>query len=249
MVSDVWEAPAGGPLHLPSDEVHVWRIPLVVPAHELEALATLLAPAELDRAGRFRAAVHRDAFIAGRGAQRRILARYTGVPAAEIRYRESPYGKLALDGRAAEQDLRFNVSNSGALALLAIARGRELGVDLEQLKPMPDATEIAGRFFSAPENAVFAALERAEREAAFFRCWTRKEAYVKAVGEGLSMPLDRFDVAFAPGEPPRLLATRGDPGEAARWRMAAVDPGPDYVSALAVAGDGWRLRAFDWSGR
>lgn len=245
MTNEGWQPAPAGPVPLPDDEVHVWRIPLVLPRDRLDRLETLLSPAERARADRFRFPALREAFVAGRGAQREVLARYTSTAAADLEYRESAHGKLRLDGPAAASGIRFNASNSGGLALVAVARGRELGVDLERLKPMPDGPEIAGRFFSAAENAVFAALPGPLRDEAFFRCWTRKEAYIKAVGEGLSMPLDRFDVAFAPGDEPRLLATRGDPAEAGRWRMAAVDPGPGYVGAVAVEGSGWRLRAFD----
>jgi 4'-phosphopantetheinyl transferase len=153
--------------------------------------------------------------------------------------------KPELDGAAAA-GIRFNVSNSGDLALYAVTLRREIGVDLEQLKPMPDGMDIAQRFFSAPENEVFAALGEEVRDLAFFRCWTRKEAYIKAVGEGLSMPLDRFDVAFAPGEPARILRTRGNPEEAERWSMLALEPGPGYVGAMAVEGTGWQPVLFDW---
>lgn len=246
MASDAWPAPPPGEIALPADEVHVWRLPLRPPPEVLRRVEAHLSAAERERAARFRFAEHREAFVAGRGAQREILSRYTGAAPAAIAYRESAHGKLSLAGAAAESGIRFNVSNAGELALVALARERELGVDLEKLKPMPDGLDIARRFFSEPENRVFAALDEAVRELAFFRCWTRKEAYIKAVGEGLSMPLDRFDVAFAPGEDACLLATRGDPAEAARWRMTGVEPGPGYVGALAVEGGGWTLRRFDW---
>ena len=247
MASEGWTAAPSGELSLPADEVHVWRLPLRPPPGVLRRVEAHLSAAERDRAARFRFAEHRDAFVAGRGIQREILARYAGAAPAAIAYGESPHGKLSLAGDAAESGIRFNVSNAGELALVAVVRDRELGVDLEKLKPMPDGLDIARRFFSEPENRVFAALDQAVRELAFFRCWTRKEAYIKAVGEGLSMPLDRFDVAFAPGEEACLLATRGDPSEAARWSMAGLEPAPGYVGALAVEGGGWRLRRFDWS--
>ncbi len=243
MDSDAWAPGLPGPLVISSAEVHVWRITLRPPAEVLDRLEGHLSAEERERASRFRFPQHREAFVAGRGAQREVLARYTPAEPARISYRTSAHGKLSL---AEGAGVRFNVSNSGDLALVAVARERELGVDLEQLRPIPDGVDIARRFFSAPENAVFAALDGPARDVAFFRCWTRKEAYVKAVGEGLSMPLERFDVAFAPGEAPRLLATRGDPDEAARWTMAALEPGPDYVGALAVEGSGWTLRCFSW---
>lgn len=246
MASDAWAPPPAGRLALNADEVHVWRASLRPPAHVLARLETHLSPDERARAARFRFAEHRDAFVAGRGAQREILARYTGLPPHAHAYAETSHGKQSLAGAAATLGIRYNVSNSGDLALYAVAVDRELGVDLEKLKPMPDGIDIAQRFFSAPENAVFAALDEAVRDLAFFNCWTRKEAYIKAVGEGLSMPLDRFDVSFAPGEPARLLRTRGDEAEAARWSMAALDPGAGYVGAIVVEGDGWRPVLFDF---
>jgi 4'-phosphopantetheinyl transferase len=246
MPSDGWTAPPAGPLAPGPDEVHVWRASLRPSEAILASLETHLSPDERARAARFRFPQHRTAFVAGRGVQREILARYTGLPPAALAYREGSHGKPELDGPAAAAGIRFNVSNSGDLALYALTLRREIGVDLEVLKPMPDGMDIAKRFFSAPENEIFAALADEVRDLAFFNCWTRKEAYIKAVGEGLSMPLDRFDVAFAPGEPARILRTRGNPAEAERWTMLSLDPGPGYVGALAVEGGGWRAVLYDW---
>lgn len=246
MSTDAWAPPPAGPLAVNADEVHVWRASLRPPPHVLARLEVHLSADERARAARFRFDEHRTAFIAGRGAQREILARYTGLPPRALAYAETKHGKQSLAGAAAQLGLRYNVSNSGDLVLIAVSRGRELGVDLEKLKPMPDGIDIAHRFFSAPENEIFAALDEAVRDLAFFNCWTRKEAYIKAVGEGLSMPLDRFDVAFAPGEEARLLRTRGDEAEAARWSMAALDPGEGYVGAIVVEGDGWRPVLYDF---
>lgn len=249
MASEAWNPPPAGALSVDADEVHVWRASLRPPAHVLARLEAHLSPEERARAARFRFPEHRTAFVAGRGAQREILARYTGLPPHAHVYAETKHGKQSLAGAAGELGLRYNVSNSGDMALYAVSRGRELGVDLEKLKPMPDGIDIAKRFFSAPENEVFAALDEGVRDLAFFYCWTRKEAYIKAVGEGLSMPLDRFDVAFAPGEPARILRTRGDEDEASRWSMAELHPGPGYVGAIVVEGDGWRPVLFDFDAR
>lgn len=246
-MADAWPPAPAGPLELGPDQVHVWRASLRPPADVLARLQTTLSADERARAARFHFPQHRTAFVAGRGVQREILARYTGLPPTALMYREGSHGKPELDGAAGGMGIRFNVSNSGDLALYAVTLGRELGVDLELLKPMPDGMDIASRFFSAPENEVFAALPDDVRDLAFFRCWTRKEAYIKAVGEGLSMPLDRFDVAFAPGEPARILRTRGNPAEAERWTMLALEPGPGYVGALAVEGAGWHPVLFDWN--
>jgi 4'-phosphopantetheinyl transferase len=244
MPEDRWEA-APGHVKLEPDEVHVWRASLAPPPHELERLARHLSDEERSRAARFRFAVHRDRFVAGRGVQREVLARYLGANPAALVYREGPYGKPELAGDAAVSGLRFNVSNADDGLLVAVAQGRELGVDLERLRPMPDGVQVAERFFSAPENEVFRAVAEEVRDLAFFCCWTRKEAFIKAVGEGLSMPLDRFDVAFRPGEPAALLRTRGRPDEAERWTLRELDPGPGWVAALCAEGRGWRLRLLD----
>jgi 4'-phosphopantetheinyl transferase len=245
---DAWLPPPEAP-RLSEDEVHVWRATLARPAAEVARLAALLDDDERHRAGRFRFPVHRDRFVAGRGVQREILARYLGAEPAALRWRLASHGKPALDGAHDSTGVRFNVSNAEDGLLVAVARGRELGVDLEALRPMPDGADIATRFFSAPENEVFASIPPERRDEAFFTCWTRKEAFIKAVGEGLSMPLDRFDVTLVPGEPARLLRTRGDPGEAERWTLRELDPGPPWIAALAVEGSGWSLRLFDWDAR
>lgn len=242
---DGWAPPPSGPLALGPDEVHVWRASLRPPPAVLARLEAHLAADERARAARFRFPEHRTAFVAGRGVQREILSRYLDVAPARLTYRTMPHGKPELDGPAAETGLRFNVSNSGDLALFAMTRRREIGVDLERIKRMDDGMDIARRFFSAPENAVFAALPEDARDLAFFHCWTRKEAYIKAIGEGLSMPLASFDVAFAPGEPARLLAARGVGAEAERWSLCELHPGPGYVGAMVVEGTGWEMRLFD----
>jgi 4'-phosphopantetheinyl transferase len=237
--------PPTGPALRP-DEVHVWRASLRPHGPALETLEAHLSPDERARAARFRFAELRRAFVAGRGIQREILSRYTGIAPAALEYRFTSYGKPALDGPGGASGVSFNVSNAGDLALFAVTLRREIGVDLEQVKPMPDGLDIARRFFSAPENEVFAAVPEAERDVVFFHCWTRKEAYIKAVGEGLSMPLDRFDVSFLPGQPARLLATRGESGEADRWSMLELHPGPGYAGALVVEGSGWNPVLFDY---
>ena len=245
-MADAWGAPPASPPPLDAGVVHVWRASLRPSPAVLARLERHLDADERDRASRYRFPALREAFVAGRGVQREILSRYVDASPASLRYALSAHGKPELSGPAAARGIRFNVSNSGDLALFAITVGRRVGVDLEWMKEMDDAMDVARRFFSAPENEVFAALPAEVRHKAFFHCWTRKEAYIKAVGEGLSMPLDRFDVAFAPGHAPRLLATRGDPDEAGRWSLREVHPGPGYAGALIVEGDDWTPHFFDW---
>jgi 4'-phosphopantetheinyl transferase len=204
--------------------VHVWRVPLDLPL--LSNLSAALDADEQARAARFRFDTHRTRFTAGRAILRHLLARYLEIRPHEVVFRYSAHGKPSLDGSAAESGLRFNFSNAGGMGLAAFVLDREVGVDLEEIKPVTDFAGIAERFFSPAENRALLALSAEARDAAFFTCWTRKEAYIKAVGEGLSIPLDSFDVTLAPGDPPRLLATRAEPGGSVRWSLHELHPAP-----------------------
>lgn len=227
-------------------EVHVWRAALDPPAACVRGLADTLAADERARADRFVSDRDRSRYIVARGVLRAVLGRCLGLPPGALAFRYSAFGKPALTGDAAATDLRFNVSHAGGLALYAVARGREIGVDLERIRPDFATDEIARRFFSPGEVAALRALGPEHRSRAFFDCWTRKEAYIKARGEGLSRPLDRFEVSLAPGAPAALLATGEDPDEAARWSLRALCPGPGYAAALAVEGQSWHLQCWQW---
>jgi 4'-phosphopantetheinyl transferase len=151
----------------------------------------------------------------------------------------SPFGKPTLIGTSGEEMLRFNVSHSDGLALYAVTRGRMVGIDLERIRRDFTCEQIAKRFFSPLENAMLCALPKGHvREKAFFSCWTRKEAYIKAKGEGLSLPLDKFDVSLSPGEPVKLLNNSLNPQEVSRWSLLEILSAPGYVAALAVEGHG-----------
>jgi 4'-phosphopantetheinyl transferase len=209
-------------------------------------LAGILAPDERERAERFHFERLRWRFVVGRGVLRIILAGYLGTAPAGVRIAYGLRGKPRLaDGHG--DALRFNLAHSGGLALYAVTRGRELGVDLEEVRPLEDAEAIAARYFSAGEAAALGALPHADRLAGFFRCWTRKEAYVKARGEGLAIPLHQFDVSVAPDEPARLLGSRREPGDADRWSLVGLSPAPGYAGALAIEGRGWSLSCWQWT--
>ena len=141
---------------------------------------------------------------------------------------------------------QFNVSHSGDLLLIAIAINRAVGVDVEQVRTDVDFDAIAARFFSVAEQRLLAALPQDLKRCAFYSCWTRKEAYLKARGDGLAMPLDTFDVSILPDEEPRLLETRHDPADARRWMLQNLAPGNNYLAALAVEGSGWSAKCWDW---
>jgi 4'-phosphopantetheinyl transferase len=241
----IWLLP-NADLSLPRHEVHVWRASLDQPQSLTDFFATL-APDEQERAARFHFQKDRHHFIAARGMLRALLSRYLNVRPDELSFGYSAYGKPFLVNEHGGS-VRFNVSHSHGLALFAFAQGPALGIDLEQMRPEVAGEQIAERFFSACEVAALRALPAGQQTEAFFNCWTRKEAYIKARGEGLSLPLDQFDVSLAPGEPAALLHTARAADEASRWLMIELSPGAVYKAALVVEGRDWQLRCWQWPG-
>ncbi len=163
-----------------------------------------------------------------------------------MRFAYSAYEKPALAADFAHSRLQFSVSHSGELVLVAVALGRAVGVDVERIRTDIAVGQIATRFFSAHEQDALARLAADRQHEAFFACWARKEAYIKARGDGLNLPLDSFDVEFLPGRPARLVETRHDPAEARRWTLQELDAGEGYQAALAVEGEGWKLKCWQW---
>jgi 4'-phosphopantetheinyl transferase len=235
MPSTDWAAAPRFP-EVAGDEVHVWRFSIEPPPGRLLELERSLSADELERAGRYQFEPGRAHFVAARGSLREILARYLQVSAGCLGFRYSSYGKPELSAEHAASEIRFSLSHSGQMGLLAVGRGRSLGVDIERIRTVVDDDRIARRFFSPAEVEGLSSVPDSMRKQAFFNCWTRKEACIKAWGEGLSRPLDQFDVSVIPGEPARLTGTRPDPNEAARWSLRHLDPAPGYAAALAVRG-------------
>ena len=233
-----WTAPPLSP-SLESGTVHVWRISLDQPDDRLDRFRRTLDPDELNRASRFHFEKHRQHFIVARGFLRSVVARYLETQPEALRFSYGAYGKPEL---ASEHVLRFNLSHSHEVALLAVALDAEVGVDVEHVRADFASEEIARRFFSRAEVEVFNALPKEEQVAAFFRCWTRKEAYIKAIGKGLSQALDAFDVTLAPGAAPALLRAEDD--DASRWLLTDLNAGDGYAAALAIAGPITTLRCF-----
>lgn len=210
---------------------------------DLDRLTQLLTDDERRRADRFRFPRDRERFMAARGRLRLILSRYAQRDPKDFRFTVGQYGKPDLvDGG----DLRFNVSHSHQLALYAFTRQREVGVDIEFIRPDFGTLDIAENYFSPIELAALRALPTDMHTDAFFTCWTRKEAYIKARGEGLSMPLSQFDVTLIPGEPARLLDNRRDAGEVERWSMTELMPGAGYKAALVVEGQDYTLACWQF---
>jgi 4'-phosphopantetheinyl transferase len=229
---------------LPGD-VHVFCFALERGPGILSHLEDTLDAEERHRAGRFRAPADQQRFIAARGTMRLLLGRYLNQAPREVRFRYGPNGKPALEGTANTADLRFNLSHSNSHGLLAITLGREIGVDLEWMRPLPDALAIAQRFFAPREYATLLGLAKGCQQEAFFACWTRKEAYLKAHGGGLSFPLDRFEVSLTPGEPARLLRITDEPEGHLHWSLHDLPQISGYRAALAVQGAVSRI-CFAW---
>jgi 4'-phosphopantetheinyl transferase len=233
---------------LAADEIHLWRVNLEAVAGEEpanERWSALLSEDEQARAARFHFARHRQYFTATRAILRRVLAAYLHTDAKALAFAYGAKNKPMLGAEYASSALAFNVSHSGDMALFAFVRSRQVGVDVERIRCDFDTSAIARRFFSAPEQSQLAALDPEQRHQAFFRCWTRKEAYIKAIGEGLSLPLDQFDVSLKQNDHNALLATRPDQTEAKRWSLRDVAAGPGYAAALCVSGADWKL--IDWN--
>jgi 4'-phosphopantetheinyl transferase len=232
---------------LTGNEIHVWRGNL--DHQNADGFLSMLAADERERADRFHFEEHRRRFIVGRGMLRTIIGGYLGVDPGGLQFCYSEFGKPALAGEDGQRDLSFNVSHSQDLALIAVTSARRVGVDLEWIRDDVADEGIAERFFASEEVQVLRGLPKGIQAQAFFNCWTRKEAYIKARGEGLSIPLDQFVVTLTPGEPAMLVTTRADPQEARRWKLRELFPAAGFAGALAAEGQDWQLRCLDWTSR
>ncbi len=226
------------------DEVHVWRVSL--DESQAPKFGSLLDGDERMRATRFRFQEHRNRFIVARGALRTILGGYLQTEPAALQFSYGRYGKPALAEGVAANALSFNLSHSGEFMLMAVTRGREVGVDIELLNQKFATSEVAERFFSRREILSLRGQPEHLQTEAFFNCWTRKEAYIKARGEGLTLPLDQFDVSLEPCGA-SLLDNRTEPGEVSRWSLQELHPAPSYCAAVAVEGFSWQLRLLDFN--
>lgn len=228
--------------HLLDGDVHLWHLPLDAPIYSPATLRSFLASDELDRARQLVFQRDRDHFVAARGCLRVILARYAGLRPHEVQFGYGLHGKPYLLGDESEGGLSFNLSHTRGMALCAVTRNRQVGVDVEQVRPEVDILGIARSTFSPREHAQLAALPPEQRVDAFYACWTRKEAYIKARGEGLSYPLDAFDVSFEPDAPARLLHSTEGQSERGRWIMHEIEAGPGYAAAVVVERPITRIR-------
>lgn len=234
--------PEGGHL-LPAGHIHVWRAIVDLPIARLQVYKETLSSDEQERAQRFKGSQHRRRFTAARGILRHILARYLRTSPRDIQFKSGPFGKPFLQDPTG-QPLHFNVSHSRQLALYAISRDLEVGIDLEEDRDSLDYAGVAERICGPEEFTVFQNLPEAEQRVAFFRCWTRKEAFVKALGKGFSFPLQNVTVSFAPDEAPRILNVDGESPD--DWSLFDLPLGSGFRGALAVTGRPSLIRGWDY---
>jgi len=239
----VW-TPLSAPPLLAEDEAHIWRASLPRLAPAFERFVESLSPEERDRAARFRKESDRRRYVATHGALRSLLAEYLDIDPRLLTLESAPNGKPAL--KQPRRDIRFNISHSNDLALLAFTIGREVGIDVEEIRPIPDRDAVARLFFSEGELRALTSLEPAAQTEAFFLCWTRKEAYLKAKGLGLSQNLRDFEVSLVPDQPACLLACNADPAELNRWRLESLRPAANFAAAVAAERQDWRMQLFEW---
>ena len=205
---------------------------LNVASETVQSSMALLSDAERRRANRFAFARERNRFIVARGRLRQLLAARLDVQPESIEFVCGANGKPSLGPRFADSNLRFNVSHCDDLAVYVFSSGCEVGIDVEAIRWMPDADDIAARLFSPHENDEYRALDWRDKPLGFFNCWTRKEAFIKALGDGLSHPLDSFDVSLGPAEPAKILRVDNTPGDRCGWSVESFSPAPGFVAAV-----------------
>jgi len=237
----IWSVASAG-LQLSSNEVHIWRAFLDVDSTVRERFSTFLSRGEQERAARFAFAKDRDRFAMARAILRQLLGGYLSKPPQDVLFETYAHGKPKLSAAPGISSLKFNLSHSKELALFAFCYEHEVGIDVEKIRPEVASEGIENHYFSAKERMELDALAPRLRAKGFFLCWTRKEAYVKARGEGLHVPLDSFDVSLSPEEPPVLSSADRD-----RWSLYSVRPGEGFVGALVAEGHQHCLRYWEWS--
>jgi 4'-phosphopantetheinyl transferase len=234
-----------GPLpevELAENEVHVWNASLQQTDFTITHLQSLLSTEEVARVERLHFEKDRRHWIVARGLLRILVGRYLKVDPRQIHFGYNPYGKPVVEDHPQAHVFQFNLSHSSELVLYAFTQFRHIGIDVEHMRPKVDYERLAHYHFSPYEYTVFCSLPIHVRQLAFFQCWTRKEAYLKARGRGLTLPLDQFDVAFQPGEPAALLCSR----EVNRWSLHELHLEQEYVGTLAVEGKDWELKCWQW---
>lgn len=236
-----WASPPIG-LQLEADAIHVWRANLDCQRSVLSRLEVVLSPDEKSRAARYIFQRDRDRFVVSRGILRIILSAYIQRPAGALRFIYEPEGKPLLRLMNGDAPIRFNLSHSEGVAVYAFSVQREVGIDVEAVRWNIDKEAFASRVFSAAELAELHSLPRDLQNLGFFHCWTRKEAYIKARGLGMGIPLDSFEVSLSPGHPEVLRSV-----DSGRWSLCSIQPAAGFVGAVVGEGKGWGLRLWNWT--
>jgi 4'-phosphopantetheinyl transferase len=227
---------------LPPGSLQIWRSRLGAGSDSLARYSELLSPNELARADRFVAAHDRERFIIARATLRILLGKYLQIPSGTVRLEKGPLGKPCVAEGDLALDLRFNLSHSHGVAVFAFAAQKEVGVDVEKIREEFASREISRRYFSPEEIGKLDALEPQIYTQFFFQCWTRKEAYIKARGQGLQIPLDSFSVSLGSESPLELVAADSE-----RWSMYSFEPFPEFASAVVAEKAAWTLSFFEGS--
>jgi 4'-phosphopantetheinyl transferase len=234
-------------VRLDAQDVHLWAASLQVAVNTLEKLRATLSADELERANRFKFDLHRNRYIAGRGILRSILAGYLETVANALEFSYSAHQKPELTPATHPNGLHFNLAHTGDLALIAVTNTGPLGVDVEEVRVVRDVGDLVARFFSQRENELFQQLAPEKKSAAFFNLWTRKEALLKATGEGITGGLNRVEVSFLEDEPTRLLAINGDSEQARPWTLKSFKPLHGFVGALAIKARSVQVQCWKWA--
>lgn len=228
----IWQHPPTD-LRLTNNRVHIWRANLNLSAAEIERLVALLSADELARANKFRFLDHRNSFIASRGILRQLLSNYLALSPQDLNFSYSDRGKPSLMEQKLDIPLQFNVSHSQEYALFGFTLTHLIGVDLEYLREMKDAVKIARRFFASREFELIGSLDLQQQSRVFFQHWTAKEAYLKAIGVGLTGSLASVEIAIDRADNASILAIDGNE-TIENWSMYSFAPASNYVGAIAI---------------
>ena len=231
---------------LGEDDVFVLRSQLNLPPRRIEELASTLSKREIERANRFKFDIHRNRFVVCHGLLREVLGYLLRVEPFELKFAQGKQGKPRLSGNLSASDIRFNLSRSEDRFALAVTRARRLGVDIEFIRSNAADPGVAETHFSKRELEDLSRLKGVDWEIGFFNCWTRKEAFIKATGEGLYRPLDSFDVTLVPGQPAELRTLDSSPAQARRWKMLDLPFEKGYAGAVVAEGRDWKLTRWQY---
>jgi 4'-phosphopantetheinyl transferase len=231
---------------LEENKVIIWLLDLNKTVFDLAWLVSLLSDSELKKSQKLVFDKDKKRYIVSHGILRILLGKYIGLPPGFVEYRFNRYGKPELNVDINPEKIKFNLSHSHEKILFAFSRGRELGVDIEYLDPKFPTSDISKRFFSPQEVQELINLPKEQQIQGFFKCWTQKEAYIKAKGMGLSIPLDSFDVSVSPVDPAGLISNKNEPLEIFKWKIQEIQIEGNYASAICAEGNDWETIVMTW---